>query len=70
MKIGGQPLDPNKTYTVATNDFITSGGDGYSMLKKDEVLNTGYTFYDVVEEYLEKVKVISPKTENRIVEKK
>jgi len=70
VKIGGQPLDPNKTYTVATNDFITSGGDGYSMLKKDEVLNTGYTFYDVVEEYLEKVKVISPKTENRIVEKK
>jgi len=70
VKVGGQPIDPAKTYTVATNDFITSGGDGYSMLKKDEVLNTGYTFYDVVEEYLQNVKVINPKVENRIVEKK
>ncbi|MCJ8014324.1 bifunctional metallophosphatase/5'-nucleotidase [Paenibacillus sp. KQZ6P-2] len=70
VKIGGQPLDPEKTYTVATNDFITSGGDGYSMLKKDEVLNTGYTFYDVVEEYLQNHKVISPKVEGRIAEKK
>ena len=70
VKVGGQPIDPAKTYTVATNDFITSGGDGYSMLKKDGVLNTGYTFYDVVEEYLENAKVISPKVENRIVEKK
>lgn len=67
VKVGGQPLDPEKTYKVATNDFITSGGDGYSMLKKDQVLDTGYTFYDIVEEYLENNKVIHPKVENRIV---
>ncbi|MWV42017.1 bifunctional metallophosphatase/5'-nucleotidase [Paenibacillus sp. HJL G12] len=70
VKIGSQPLDPEKTYTVATNDFITSGGDGYSMLKKEEVLNTGYTFYDVVEEYLQNHKVINPKLEDRIIVKK
>ncbi|OPA75375.1 multifunctional 2',3'-cyclic-nucleotide 2'-phosphodiesterase/5'-nucleotidase/3'-nucleotidase [Paenibacillus selenitireducens] len=70
VKIGGKPLDLTKTYTVATNDFITSGGDGYSMLKKDQVLNTGYTFYDVVEEYLEQHKEINPQVENRIVVKK
>ena len=25
---GGAPLDADKTYTVATNDFMLSGGDG------------------------------------------
>jgi 5'-nucleotidase/UDP-sugar diphosphatase len=29
IMIGGQPLDPKKEYTVATNDFMAAGGDGY-----------------------------------------
>lgn len=28
----GKPIDPNATYTLATNDFMASGGDGYTML--------------------------------------
>ena len=31
--VGGEPLDPSKTYTVATNDFMGRGGDGYGMLR-------------------------------------
>ncbi len=31
--VGGQPLDHRKHYTLATNDYVTSGGDGYTMLK-------------------------------------
>jgi len=27
--IGGRPLDPQKEYVVATNDFMAAGGDGY-----------------------------------------
>lgn len=27
--IAGKPLDPDKEYTVATNDFLAAGGDGY-----------------------------------------
>jgi 2',3'-cyclic-nucleotide 2'-phosphodiesterase (5'-nucleotidase family) len=27
--IAGEPLDPGKEYTVATNDFLAAGGDGY-----------------------------------------
>jgi 2',3'-cyclic-nucleotide 2'-phosphodiesterase (5'-nucleotidase family) len=30
IMIGGKPLDPNKTYRIATNDFLARGGDGYS----------------------------------------
>jgi 2',3'-cyclic-nucleotide 2'-phosphodiesterase (5'-nucleotidase family) len=28
VTIDGKPLDPNKTYTLATNNFLHSGGDG------------------------------------------
>lgn len=29
IMMGGQPLDPQKEYVVATNDFMAAGGDGY-----------------------------------------
>ncbi len=31
--VGGVALDPDKTYKVATNDFMAVGGDNYTMLK-------------------------------------
>ena len=31
--IGGQPLDPAKVYTIATNSYLATGGDGYAMFK-------------------------------------
>ena len=30
VTVGGAPLDPAKTYTLATNDFMAGGGDGYT----------------------------------------
>jgi len=36
VTIGGKPLDPNGVYTLAINDFLYSGGDGYEMFKKGE----------------------------------
>lgn len=27
--IAGKPIDPDRTYIVATNDFLAVGGDGY-----------------------------------------
>ncbi|QQE73316.1 bifunctional metallophosphatase/5'-nucleotidase [Brevibacillus composti] len=67
VKVGGQPLDLNKTYKVATNDFLASGGDGYVSLQKP-ALNTGLTLYSIVEEELIKRKTINPQVEGRIVE--
>ncbi len=32
VTVGGQPLDANRVYRVATNDFMLRGGDGYSAL--------------------------------------
>ncbi len=36
--VNGEPLDPAATYTLATNDFVARGGDGYSVLRKAKVL--------------------------------
>ncbi|WP_455538443.1 5'-nucleotidase C-terminal domain-containing protein [Terrisporobacter sp.] len=33
VKINGQEVDLNKTYTLSTNDFTAVGGDGYEMFK-------------------------------------
>jgi len=33
-KADGTPLDDNATYTMAVNDFMASGGDGYATLTK------------------------------------
>lgn len=29
LTVGGEPIDLNKTYTLLTNNFLASGGDGY-----------------------------------------
>lgn len=34
VEIGGRPLEPARIYTVATNDFLAAGGDGYAVLKR------------------------------------
>lgn len=45
VRVGGKPLDPTKTYTVATNDFLAAGGDGYTVfgeaLKAGGLTSTG-----------------------------
>ncbi|MCS7462928.1 5'-nucleotidase C-terminal domain-containing protein [Paenibacillus doosanensis] len=68
LKVNGQPVDPNKTYKVATNDFIVAGGDGYSMMMDKKSFNTGFTLYDVLEEFFMKRGTLSPSVEERIVE--
>ena len=37
-RVGGQPLDPAKRYTVASSAFLANGGDGYAMLAAGEVV--------------------------------
>ena len=53
--IGGQPLDENKTYTIALADFQTSGGDGYDMLKGLKIVGEFGTFDEILADYLNQV---------------
>ncbi|HHX30529.1 MAG TPA: bifunctional metallophosphatase/5'-nucleotidase [Clostridiaceae bacterium] len=34
--VDGTPIDPAKSYTLATNDFMAVGGDGYEMFEDSE----------------------------------
>jgi 2',3'-cyclic-nucleotide 2'-phosphodiesterase (5'-nucleotidase family) len=38
VTIGGAPIDPARTYRLATNDFMARGGDGYAMLKSGRTI--------------------------------
>ena len=41
VTVAGKPLDDSATYTLATNDYVGGGGDGYGMLRKARVLIDG-----------------------------
>ncbi len=38
IMVNGEPIDLDKTYTLATNDFMAAGGDGYEMLADGELV--------------------------------
>jgi hypothetical protein len=39
--IGGQPLDPARTYTIAISDYLAGGGDHMEFLKAATARHTG-----------------------------
>ncbi|HEX6643131.1 MAG TPA: 5'-nucleotidase C-terminal domain-containing protein [Gemmatimonadales bacterium] len=49
---GGRPLDPAGTYTVALNDFMVTGGSGYTMFGDAKVTRLGKTDLEALIEYL------------------
>jgi 2',3'-cyclic-nucleotide 2'-phosphodiesterase (5'-nucleotidase family) len=38
IRIGGAPLNPNRVYRIATNDFLARGSDGYEAFGKAKAL--------------------------------
>ena len=50
--INGVPLIDDKIYTLATEDFLLSGGDGYTILKKLSIIGKYNTCEEVLAEYL------------------
>jgi 5'-nucleotidase/UDP-sugar diphosphatase len=52
VKVGGEPLDLTKEYTVAVNDFMADGGDGYEMLADYKVEALYGTYEEIVIDYL------------------
>ena len=55
LKIKGEPVDPAKTYRMATLNFNASGGDGYPAIdKKPGYVNTGFVDAEVLKQYIKK----------------
>lgn len=73
ITVGGNAIAENKTYTLATSDFLVSrGGDGYVMLKNGKILTTADNAPKDSEVFEAAIKnapdqTIAPKIENRIV---
>ncbi len=71
-KVGGQPIDKAKRYTVATNDYIAGGGDGYAVLKGGKAIidaSGGTLMASMVMDYIAAKGTIAPKVEGRIMRK-
>ncbi|KGK88941.1 5'-nucleotidase [Desulfosporosinus sp. HMP52] len=65
----GNPLDLNQDYILAVNDFMASGGDGYSMLADDAIANEYPALDEIVINFIQAKQVVDPQVEGRIVEK-
>ncbi|WP_160726146.1 bifunctional metallophosphatase/5'-nucleotidase [Bacillus sp. USDA818B3_A] len=67
------PIDPSKTYAVATNTFTAKGGDGYTVFAKayseGRVSEPGYVDWEIFTDYIgtQEGKTISPSVEGRII---
>ncbi len=69
VMVNGQPLDPNKVYTVAIPDFVLKQGDGYTMFTGQPVRvgpEAGNLISAALEEYVTAKSEIAPAIEGRI----
>ena len=65
-----KPIDPEKVYSVATNNFVRGGGDGYKIFagSAQNAYDFGPGLEQVVADYLAANRPYTPKLEGRITE--
>ena len=69
VEVGGAPLAPAKVYTVATNDYMAGGGDGYASLANGRLLidASGATLMaTMVMDHIESQGTVAPAVDGRI----
>ena len=49
----GNQLNPEQIYSVAVNNFVATGGDGFTVFKEGTNVVTGPTDLDAMVEYIE-----------------
>jgi 5'-nucleotidase/UDP-sugar diphosphatase len=72
VEANGKPLDVGAKYTIATNDFMANGGDGYVMFREARPLLTARDaklMANDVMAYITLHKTVAPGVEGRIVRK-
>jgi len=64
----GSPVEDSKLYSVATNDFVLAGGDGFTEFAEGtDILDTRIILRDVLVNYIKARRVVSPMVDGRIV---
>ena len=73
VTVKGEPLDPAKTYKLATNDYMIGGGDGYTAFSKGKVTvdpSAAHLMASDVIDYITAKKSVDVKVDGRITLKK
>ncbi len=66
ISINGQPLEKNKTYYVATSDYLVNGGDNMNFFKEAvSKTETDYKIRNAMIDYFSKVDTVAPKVDLR-----
>lgn len=68
LTVGGKPVDPDGRYKIVTNDYLATGGDGYTVfLRSEDTFNTSMPLCDAVVEYVKTLpQPVMPITDGRI----
>ncbi|MDK9726343.1 MAG: bifunctional metallophosphatase/5'-nucleotidase [Sterolibacteriaceae bacterium MAG5] len=69
IRVGDQPLDRDRTYTLATSNYLAGGGDGYGLLKSLPILRPAEgspTETEVVIQAVERAGRIAPERDGRL----
>jgi 5'-nucleotidase/UDP-sugar diphosphatase len=69
VEVAGEPLDPSRIYTIATNDYVFGGGDGYEALSRGKALidaSAATLMASMVMDYVAAKGEVAPAVEGRI----
>ena len=66
VMVAGKPIDLEKTYKVATNDFIAGGGDQYDVFKGKTETGQYELLSETLAKYITAKKEVNPQVEGRI----
>ncbi len=64
--VNGEKVNPEKTYYIATSDYLAMGGDYMSFFTKGEMISTGIRLRDLFIEYFKKNPEVKPSTDIRL----
>ncbi len=67
MALNGKPIDPATSYRVTVNNYLSVGGDGFSLLKEGIAPLVGVYDIDALYGYFRSNSPISPATAPRII---
>jgi 5'-nucleotidase len=67
LSLNGQPIDPAASYRVTVNNFLSVGGDGFTVLKEGTTQQFGVYDVDALYSFFQTNSPVGPATAGRIV---